>query len=105
MQNLVREMFYRIYNQTKRPELICYDHLRNEVVSPSDAKRKISYLSVEQPPAITSSNISYQNSYGNVEEEIEGLCESYNFGLTRNSYLEWAYWFNIKRPSWNKYSF
>ena len=31
--------------------------------------------------AITSSNISYQNSYGNVEEEIEGLCESYNFGF------------------------
>ena len=66
-----KRIVYRIYNQTKRPELICYDHLRNEVVSPSDAKRKINYLSVEQPPAITNSNISYQNSYGNVEEEIE----------------------------------
>ncbi|MCD5046576.1 siphovirus ReqiPepy6 Gp37-like family protein [Enterococcus faecalis] len=76
-----KRIVYRIYNQTKRPELICYDHLRNEVVSPSDAKRKINYLSVEQPPAITNSNISYQNSYGNVEEEIEGLCESYNFGF------------------------
>lgn len=76
-----KRIVYRIYNQTKRPELICYDHLRNEVVSPSDAKRKINYLSVEQPPAITNSNISYQNSYGNVEEEIERLCESYNFGF------------------------
>ncbi|WP_368552545.1 siphovirus ReqiPepy6 Gp37-like family protein [Enterococcus faecalis] len=74
-------IIYRIYNQTKRPELICYDHLRNEVVAPSDAKRKINYLSVEQPATITSSNISYQNSYGNVEEEIEALCESYDFGF------------------------
>ena len=53
-----KRIVYRIYNQTKR-----------------------NYLSVEQPPAITNSNISYQNSYGNVEEEIEGLCESYNFGF------------------------
>ncbi|EHQ8839933.1 siphovirus ReqiPepy6 Gp37-like family protein [Enterococcus faecalis] len=81
-----KRIVYRIYNQTKRPELICYDHLRNEVIAPSDSKRKIDYLSVEQPPAITSSTISYQNSYGNVEEEIEGLCESYGFGFDEIPY-------------------
>ena len=78
-----KRIVYRIYNQTKRPELICYDHLRNEVVSPSDAKRKISYLSVEQPPAITNSNISYQNSYGNVEEEIEDCVKVTILVLTK----------------------
>ncbi|WP_445448942.1 siphovirus ReqiPepy6 Gp37-like family protein [Enterococcus faecalis] len=74
-------IIYRIYNQTKRPELICYDHLKNEVVTPTDIKRKINYLTVDEPPIITTTAISYQNSYGNVEEEIEKLCESYNFGF------------------------
>lgn len=76
-----KRIVYRIYNQTKRPELICYDHLRNEVVAPIDIKRKINYLTVEYPPVITSATISYQNSYGNVEEEIVNFCESYNFGF------------------------
>lgn len=72
---------YRTYTQTKRAELICYDHLRNEAVAPSDSKRKIGYLDVASPAVLTSSTIQYQNSYGVVQEEIETLCDTYDFGF------------------------
>lgn len=76
-----QRIIYRIYNQTKRPELICYDHLKNEVVSPADSKRRLDFLDVEMPSSITTSSVQYQNSYGTVDEEIESLCESYDFGF------------------------
>lgn len=72
---------YRTYTQTKRPELICYDHLRAEVVAPTDNKRKIAYLDVAAPGTLTSGTIQYQNSYGEVQEEIETLCDTYDFGF------------------------
>lgn len=71
----------RIYNKTRRPELICYDHLNNELVAPSDTRRRVDYLKVIQPGALTATNIQYQNSYGNVYEEITTLCDTYGFGF------------------------
>lgn len=72
---------YRIYNKTARPEQIVWDHLNNEVVNPSDAKRKIQYLSLDSVPNLGNASIQYQNSYGIVAEEIETLCTSYDFGI------------------------
>ncbi|MCN73761.1 hypothetical protein DSO10_04495 [Listeria monocytogenes] len=72
---------YRIYNKTARPEQIVWDHLTNEVINPSDIKRKINYLKLNTVPNLGNSAIQYQNSYGNVAEEIETLCTSYDFGI------------------------
>lgn len=72
---------YRKYSRSARPEQIVWDHLSNELVSPSDSKRKIHYLSLVQVPDFGRKSIQYQNSYGNVAEEIETLCTSYDFGI------------------------
>ncbi|EPI03293.1 hypothetical protein D920_00306 [Enterococcus faecalis 13-SD-W-01] len=72
---------YRIYNKTARPEQIAWDHINNEMVNPSDAKRKIQYLKLDSVPNLGNASIQYQNSYGNVAEELETLCTSYDFGI------------------------
>ncbi|PQE63113.1 siphovirus ReqiPepy6 Gp37-like family protein [Enterococcus faecium] len=72
---------YRIYNKTARPEQIVWDHLNAEVVNPSDTKRKIQYLKLDGTPNFGTASIQYQNSYGNVAEEIESLCTAYDFGI------------------------
>ncbi|WP_165005994.1 MULTISPECIES: siphovirus ReqiPepy6 Gp37-like family protein [unclassified Enterococcus] len=71
----------RLYNKTARPEQIVWDHLNAEVVNPSDTKRRIQYLKLDAAPNLGNSSIQYQNSYGNVAEEIETLCTSYDFGI------------------------
>lgn len=71
----------RNYNRSARPELIAHDHLNNEVINPSDNKRKINYLKLKPTGTLTSSSIQYQNSYGIVQEEVEELCLTYDFGF------------------------
>lgn len=72
----------RNYNRSARPEQIVWDHLNNEVVNPSDTKRKIQYLKLSAtPPNLGLDTIQYQNSYGIVSEELETLCTSYDFGI------------------------
>lgn len=72
---------YRIYNKTARPEQVVWDHLNNEAINPSDTKRKIQYLKLDALSDLGNKAIQYQNSYGNVAEEIETLCTSYDFGI------------------------
>lgn len=71
----------RVYNRTARPEQITWDHLNNELINPSDVKRKINYLRLSAVPNLGSETIQYQNSYGVVATEIETLCTSYDFGI------------------------
>lgn len=68
----------RNYNRQARPELIAYEHLNNEV---SGSKRGISYLNVNAPDNLTGTTIRYQNSYGNVLDEVESLALTYDFGF------------------------
>ncbi|WP_054639353.1 siphovirus ReqiPepy6 Gp37-like family protein [Lactococcus fujiensis] len=77
----LKRIIYRIYHQTKRPELIVYDHLNNEVVNPSQANRKIDYLALTSPSTLTTDSIDYQNSYGIVSDEVDSLCQTYSFGI------------------------
>lgn len=71
----------RNYNRSVRPEQVLWDHINNEVVNPNDTKRKIQYLSLAKAPNLGNEVIQYQNSYGNVAEEMEALCTSYDFGI------------------------
>ena len=77
----LKRIVYRIYHQTKKPEQIIYDHLNNEVVNPSQANRKIQYLSIAAPAALSTTNVDYQNSYGVVSDEVDNLCSTYDIGI------------------------
>ena len=71
----------RNYTRNARPEQIAWDHISNEVVNPTDAKRKIQYLTIGAVSNLGTDVIQYQNSYGTVSEELETLCTSYDFGI------------------------
>ncbi|WP_270341003.1 siphovirus ReqiPepy6 Gp37-like family protein, partial [Lactococcus petauri] len=77
----LKRIVYRIYHQTKKPEQIIYDHLNNEVINPSQANRKIQYLSIAAPAALSTTNVDYQNSYGVVSDEVDNLCSTYDIGI------------------------
>ncbi len=77
----LKRIVYRIYHQTKKPEQIIYDHLNNEVVNPSQASRKIQYLSIISPGTLSTSTVDYQNSYGVVCDEVDALCSTYDIGI------------------------
>lgn len=77
----LKRIVYRIYHQTKKPEQIIYDHLNNEVVNPSQAIRKIQYLSITSPGTLSTSTVDYQNSYGVVCDEVDALCSTYDIGI------------------------
>ncbi len=77
----LKRIVYRIYHQTKKPEQIIYDHLNNEVVNPSQASRKIQYLSITSPGTLSTSTVDYQNSYGVVCDEVDALCSTYDIGI------------------------
>lgn len=71
----------RNYTRNARPEQIVWDHLNNELVNPTDSKRKIQYLALAAAPNLGTTAIQYQNSYGKVSDELETLCTSYDFGI------------------------
>lgn len=77
----LKRIVYRVYHQTKRPEQIIYDHLNNEMVNPSQASRKIQYLSITSPGTLSTSTVDYQNSYGVVCDEVDALCSTYDIGI------------------------
>lgn len=88
----LKRIVYRIYHQTKKPEQIIYDHLNNEVVNPSQASRKIQYLSIAIPASLSTTNVDYQNSYGVVSDEIDTLCSTYDIGIKETAT-------NLKTPN------
>ncbi|MDR7695830.1 siphovirus ReqiPepy6 Gp37-like family protein [Lactococcus lactis] len=88
----LKRIVYRVYHQTKKPEQIIYDHLNNEVVNPSQASRKIQYLSIATPASLSTTNVDYQNSYGVVSDEIDTLCSTYDIGIKETAT-------NLKTPN------
>lgn len=87
----LKRIVYRIYHQTKKPEQIIYDHLNNEVINPSQASRKIQYLSIAKPASLSTTNVDYQNSYGVVSDEVDNLCSTYDIGIRETAT-------NLQRP-------
>ncbi|MBR8646333.1 hypothetical protein KEH51_29095 [[Brevibacterium] frigoritolerans] len=73
-RKILRSYCLSIYNKTAPPEQIVWEHLNNEVVNPSDVKRKIQYLKLDTQANLGNKSIQYQNSYGVVAEEVETLC-------------------------------
>lgn len=67
-----------------KPSFICERIIYENVTNPTNANRSIGLfdVSVSNLPL---ANIQYQNSYGVVRDEIETLCETYNFGIRESS--------------------
>ena len=66
-------------------------HLNNEVINPSQASRKIQYLSIAKPASLSTTNVDYQNSYGVVSDEVDNLCSTYDIGIRETAT-------NLQRP-------
>lgn len=81
----------RTYTATKSPVLIAWDHINQEMINPQNytdvsgshngSDRKIKYLSLAAADGLGLTAIDYQNSYGGVDEQVETLCETYDFGF------------------------
>lgn len=78
---LNNRIIWENYLKQARPEWIARDLLVRHVVNPSDTNRKIHQITVASDKNLTGSSIQYQNSYGMVKDEIETLCETYDFGF------------------------
>lgn len=74
-------IIWTTYSANKKAEDICSELIKREVISPADSKRKMSYLTIKPNASLTQSNIVYQNSYGNLLEEVSTLCNTYDFGI------------------------
>ena len=77
---LQKKIIRKNWIQTGKPEKIAYDIL-NQMIITTDSKFKIPLFSLGSLPSITANSIQYQNSYGAILEEIETLCDTYNFGF------------------------
>ncbi|WP_251920996.1 siphovirus ReqiPepy6 Gp37-like family protein [Lactococcus lactis] len=81
----------RTYIASKSPALIAWDHINQEIINPGNysdingsyngADRKIDYLTLSIASDLGLQSIDYQNSYGEVQKQVETLCETYNFGF------------------------
>ncbi|RZI47973.1 siphovirus ReqiPepy6 Gp37-like family protein [Lactococcus kimchii] len=81
----------RVYTASKSPALIAWDHINQEMINPANytdvngshngSDRKIEYLALAAADGLNLASIDYQNSYGGVDEQVEKLCETYDFGF------------------------
>lgn len=69
------------YSKQARPEFIARELITRHVTAPSAPERKIKQITVGADSVLSGSSIQYQNSYGIVKEEVEKLCETYDFGF------------------------
>lgn len=77
---LKNRVIWSDFSLYQTPLFICQQILLENVTSPSNPNRIIDLFSVTAD-TITQSSIQYQNSYGMVRDEIESLCETYDFGF------------------------
>lgn len=77
---LKNRVIWSNFSLYQTPVFMCQQILLENVTSPSNANRTIDLFTVSAD-SISQSNIQYQNSYGMVREEIESLCETYDFGF------------------------
>ena len=81
----------RIYTANKSPAQIVYDHFDQEMIHPGDykddtsnfpgANRVIEYLELASVTDLGLSKIDYQISYQEVKQQVETLCQTYDFGF------------------------
>lgn len=81
----------RTYTASKSPALIAWEHMNQEMINPGNytdifgshngSDRKIEYLTLAAADGLGLTSIDYQNSYGEVKEKVEKLCETYDFGF------------------------
>lgn len=67
------------YARTANPRVIAEDLLKRHAINPTNIARKTTLLTLSAS-TVSLSAIQYQNSYGVVLDEIETLCETYDFG-------------------------
>lgn len=67
------------YARTANPRVIAEDLITRHAINPTNIARKTTLLTLSAS-TVSLSNIQYQNSYGVVLDEIETLCETYDFG-------------------------
>lgn len=60
---------------------IIKDLLNKNVLSPTIQQRKISFLNYSEIDFVDNTNIAYQNTGGNLYDEICNLCQGYNLGF------------------------
>ena len=78
---LNKRIVYENYTKQARPEWIARDLLLRHVINPSVSDRKLQQITVAADKDLTGKSITFQNSYGEVREVIEKLCEAHNFGF------------------------
>ena len=77
---LKNRVIWSNFSLYQTPLFICQQILLENVTSPMNPNRVIDLFTVTTD-TITQDSIQYQNSYGMVREEIESLCETYDFGF------------------------
>lgn len=78
---LRNRIIWENYSKQARPEQICGFLLDRHVISPTDTNRQLDLIVRSSVANLTPDSIQYQRSYGVVREEIEELCETYDFGF------------------------
>jgi len=71
-----KRIVYSTYStSSNKPEKIMFDLINKNLIA-STSDRQIKYLTIATPSDLGSKSLSYQNSYGVVEEEVTSLAES-----------------------------
>lgn len=78
---LKRRVIFENYARTASPRVVAEELITRHVTTLAGTAREIGLLTLGTS-AVSLSNIQYQNSYGVVLDEIETLCETYDFGFT-----------------------
>ena len=68
----------------QKPSYICEQIIRENVTEPINTNRTISLFSMTVSN-LTLANVQFQNSYGYVRDEIETLCQTYDFGFKESA--------------------
>lgn len=83
---LIEEYLYRricwgLFSVTETPDNIIYSMLNTQVISPTDADRRISDIVLSTAALKDSEKISYQSTGGNVGDNIASICVSNSLGF------------------------
>lgn len=77
---LKNRVIWSNFSLYQSPLLIAQQILTENVTAPINTNRTLDFFIITAD-MVVQSNIQYQNSYGIVRDEIESLCETYDFGF------------------------
>ena len=77
---LKNRLIWSNFSLYQSPILIAQQILTENVTAPTNTNRTLDWFTITAD-SVAQSSIQYQNSYGMVREEIETLCETYDFGF------------------------